>query len=203
MTAKFRYRMNKLEGVLSVADVNATLLSKSDLSQEDKDKATTGLRMNLLEARQRWETCWEDRSGWEQSILDQNLDAVYAEEELDLIDALFRNAQEDKYSRLEAMERLLKGIDKKAEHDPRLFKPGNITIPKFGGQQSQYFSFRSSFRTLYDNLKLSPLQRFWYLKQSVTAEAATVLAALPVEDSSYEEAWRCLDSRWGDRSPNR
>lgn len=75
-----------------------------------------------------------------------------------------------------------------------------IELIKFSGQYAQWIPFYDTFLSLiHENTALNNIQKFHYLKSSLTAEAAQVIASLGVSADNYETAWELLKKRFENR----
>ncbi|KAJ8955522.1 hypothetical protein NQ317_012653 [Molorchus minor] len=90
---------------------------------------------------------------------------------------------------------------------PRLrFKRGNIKsqltplqtyYQAFNGCYDRWLEFRDSFVALVDsNDSISEIQKFYYLRSSLEAEAAHLVASIEVSASNYAIAWGLLKDRF-------
>jgi len=72
-----------------------------------------------------------------------------------------------------------------------------LEIPAFSGNLQEWASFRDLFRTtIHANVSLSNVQKFAYLKSSLSGEAARLVQSMSVTDSSYDLAWSQLTTRY-------
>ena len=72
-----------------------------------------------------------------------------------------------------------------------------IDIPKFGGNYAEFLGFWDLFKTAVDeNSGYSNAQKLWYLKASLTGEAANLIKYINTEDSNYQIAKNILEKRY-------
>ncbi|XP_018338850.1 PREDICTED: uncharacterized protein LOC108746527 [Trachymyrmex septentrionalis] len=72
-----------------------------------------------------------------------------------------------------------------------------ITLPKFSGNYTDWVNFRDIFASLvHSSTSLSNVERFHYLKSSLTGDAALVLKNISITDANYASAWNTLNSRY-------
>ncbi|KYN11441.1 hypothetical protein ALC57_16410, partial [Trachymyrmex cornetzi] len=66
-------------------------------------------------------------------------------------------------------------------------------LPKFTGKIAEWESFRNMFESLVAcNVSLSKVQKFYYLKTSVTGEATVLINNLKISEANYDSAWQLL-----------
>ena len=74
-----------------------------------------------------------------------------------------------------------------------------IELPHFDGS-AEWESFRDLFTPLGHNiLRLSDLERQWYLKSCITGEASIALKGVQITNSTYHSAWRALVTRYDNK----
>ncbi|XP_055605188.1 uncharacterized protein LOC129753394 [Uranotaenia lowii] len=72
-----------------------------------------------------------------------------------------------------------------------------IRLPSFSGNLSEWVSFRDSFRTLiHNNEQLAPMEKFTYLKSSLSSEALKEILSIELSDANYSVAWEILTERY-------
>ncbi|KAJ8980329.1 hypothetical protein NQ317_008037, partial [Molorchus minor] len=72
-----------------------------------------------------------------------------------------------------------------------------IKLPTFNGCYDRWLEFRDSFVALVDsNDSISEIQKFYYLRSSLEAEAAHLVASIEVSASNYAIAWGLLKDRF-------
>ncbi|XP_018365041.1 PREDICTED: uncharacterized protein LOC108762507 [Trachymyrmex cornetzi] len=75
-----------------------------------------------------------------------------------------------------------------------------ISLPKFTGKIAEWESFRNMFESLVAcNVSLSKVQKFHYLKTSVTGEAAVLINSLKISEANYDSAWQLLIDEYDDK----
>ena len=73
----------------------------------------------------------------------------------------------------------------------------DIKIPVFSGNIENWLSFYDSFNSVIHNDKdLPTIQKFHYLKDSVTGDAANIIASLETTSENYTVAWELLKGRY-------
>ncbi|VDK40164.1 unnamed protein product [Cylicostephanus goldi] len=75
-----------------------------------------------------------------------------------------------------------------------------IPIPTFNGNISEFENFWTLFSANVHNQKLSNLQKFNYLLQTLRGEAREVIRRYPVTEENYELAIEVLQTKFGDKS---
>lgn len=72
-----------------------------------------------------------------------------------------------------------------------------ITLSKFNGDAKSWLEFKNIFINLiHDNLQLNEVQKFHYLKASLTGTATDVISSLNFNSESYAIAWNTLIARF-------
>ncbi|XP_043461792.1 uncharacterized protein LOC122506254 [Leptopilina heterotoma] len=72
----------------------------------------------------------------------------------------------------------------------------NLSLPKFSGNQLEWETFRDLFKAMVDQTNITDVQKFYYLKSSLTGKAAERIKNLPVNNANYNEAWSMLVRRF-------
>ncbi|XP_075163325.1 uncharacterized protein LOC142235960 [Haematobia irritans] len=81
--------------------------------------------------------------------------------------------------------------------DSRLPK---INLPKFSGEYVEWVPFRDMYCSLvHNNGSLNRVQKFYYLKGTLSGEAASLIKTIPVTEANYDSAWEVLESRYHNR----
>nr|CAI5835101.1 unnamed protein product [Callosobruchus analis] len=72
-----------------------------------------------------------------------------------------------------------------------------ISLPSFSGSYDTWLEFYDCFNALiHNNVSLSSIQKFYYLRSSLKGEAAQIMASLEASDSNYPVAWELLKERY-------
>ncbi|XP_075159013.1 uncharacterized protein LOC142232177 [Haematobia irritans] len=72
-----------------------------------------------------------------------------------------------------------------------------ISLPTFSGNYMEWVPFRDIFVSLvHSNESLSRIQKFYYLKGSLSGEASNLIRTISATDANYETAWSTLESRY-------
>ena len=75
-----------------------------------------------------------------------------------------------------------------------------VELPKFDGTVTEWMSFRDCFgNAVHQNSSLSKIDKFTYLKASLTGKAAETIAGLPLTSANYDSAWGLLEKQFGDK----
>ncbi|XP_038116938.1 uncharacterized protein LOC119769109 [Culex quinquefasciatus] len=73
-----------------------------------------------------------------------------------------------------------------------------IKLPSFGGNITEWITFRDSFKSLIHNSEnLSDFDKFTYLQSSLFGEALAEISTVRVSDTNYQVAWGVLENRYG------
>ena len=72
-----------------------------------------------------------------------------------------------------------------------------VNLPTFDGNYDHWITFRDMFTSLiHNNPSIGTVEKFYYLKTSLSGEAASVLDNLDISASSYELSWSLLSNRY-------
>ncbi|XP_043502762.1 uncharacterized protein LOC122524512 [Polistes fuscatus] len=75
-----------------------------------------------------------------------------------------------------------------------------ISLPKFEGLVSQWYSFHDTFISLVHNdPNIDNIKKFHYLKSCLTAESSNIIDSIPVTADNYESAWKSLVDRYNNK----
>ncbi|XP_055585290.1 uncharacterized protein LOC129738134 [Uranotaenia lowii] len=72
-----------------------------------------------------------------------------------------------------------------------------IRLPSFSGKLREWVSFRDSFQSLiHNNGQLAPMEKFSYLRSSLSGEALEEVLSIELSDVNYSVAWEILTERY-------
>lgn len=72
-----------------------------------------------------------------------------------------------------------------------------ITLPEFNGDYKEWLAFHDTFVALiHSNQDVPDIQKFHYLKSSVSGEAAQVIESFAISAANYQLAWQALEGRY-------
>ncbi|KAL0860883.1 hypothetical protein ABMA27_009420 [Loxostege sticticalis] len=75
-----------------------------------------------------------------------------------------------------------------------------IEIPSFSGNYNEWTSFYDLFKSLiHDNLELSDIQKYHYLKSNLKGEAELLLRQFPLTEANYAKAIELLQARYDNK----
>ncbi|XP_030757751.1 uncharacterized protein LOC115883521 [Sitophilus oryzae] len=81
-----------------------------------------------------------------------------------------------------------------------LVKLQSIKLPTFDGQYGNWLEFKDSFVALVDsNPTLNSIQKFYYLRSSLSAEVLEIIKSIEVSSSNYTVAWQFLADRFANK----
>ncbi|XP_055591566.1 uncharacterized protein LOC129743554 [Uranotaenia lowii] len=76
----------------------------------------------------------------------------------------------------------------------------DIQLPSFGGKLREWVTFRDMFVSLINNnSQLSPIDKFSYLRSSVTDEALQEISSIEMTAANFQVAWNALEKRYENR----
>ncbi|XP_075158099.1 uncharacterized protein LOC142231374 [Haematobia irritans] len=109
-----------------------------------------------------------------------------------LLDALPHNSTQSPFASTFAVPH--SRVDTTIGVDTRLPK---ISLPKFTGEYMEWISFRDIYFSLvHNNDSLTKIQKFYYLKGTLSGEAANLIKNISATDANYDSAWNILESRY-------
>ncbi|XP_062711815.1 uncharacterized protein LOC134289648 [Aedes albopictus] len=72
-----------------------------------------------------------------------------------------------------------------------------IKLPVFSGKVRDWITFRDSFRSLIDgNFQLTEMDKFSYLRSSLSGEALQEISSVEISAANYSVAWQALEARY-------
>lgn len=75
-----------------------------------------------------------------------------------------------------------------------------IKLPTFNGDSNKWLEFHDVYVSLiHDNVSLSNIIKFQYLKSSILGNAASVIESLELSDKNYEIAWKLVCDRFNNK----
>lgn len=78
-----------------------------------------------------------------------------------------------------------------------LVKLPAIQLPTFDGKYGSWLEFKDSFIALVDgNNTLNNIQKFYYLRSSLSKEVLEIIKSIEVSDANYSVAWQFLQDRF-------
>lgn len=81
--------------------------------------------------------------------------------------------------------------------NPEHIRLPSIPLPKFSGDYTDWTSYRDQFQSMiYNNERLTGVQKLHYLKSSLTGEAESLLRHVQITDANFLPAWKTLNERY-------
>jgi len=75
-----------------------------------------------------------------------------------------------------------------------------IQLPIFSGSYENWYTFHDSFEKLiHTNENLSAIEKFYYLRSSLSDKAAEVIKSFDITTDNYAEAWQLLNERFDNK----
>lgn len=75
-----------------------------------------------------------------------------------------------------------------------------IQLPMFSGIYEEWPAYKDLYISLvHDNMSLTNVQKLYYLKSSITGEAAALLKHIQITDLNYQQCWDALKQRYGNK----
>ncbi|XP_058828273.1 uncharacterized protein LOC131688138 [Topomyia yanbarensis] len=72
-----------------------------------------------------------------------------------------------------------------------------LKLPTFGGHLRDWITFRDTFKNLIsDNAQLTEIDKFTYLRTSLSGEALQEIGSIELSVANYSIAWKSLESRY-------
>lgn len=76
-----------------------------------------------------------------------------------------------------------------------------IEIPKFSGKFENWLDFHDSFDSLIvKNSALNEIQKFHYLKASISGNASKIISSMPISADNFRIAWELISERYSNKS---
>lgn len=70
-----------------------------------------------------------------------------------------------------------------------------LKLPTFSGRMSDWVTFRDTYKNLIHNdINLSDMDKFTYLRTSLTGDALQEIASIEISSVNYDIAWKALES---------
>lgn len=83
-----------------------------------------------------------------------------------------------------------------SRNNPHIRLP-KLNLPTFSGKYQEWTPFSQMFRTIItNNNKLSNIEKFQYLKSSLSGDAADAIESLELSDENFQIAWDILENRY-------
>ncbi|XP_066589589.1 uncharacterized protein [Prorops nasuta] len=84
-------------------------------------------------------------------------------------------------------------------HTPNVKLP-TIELPKFNGELSEWLGFRDTYQSLiHNNQYINDIQKFHYLKASLSANVCESIKSLEFSELNYQCAWNTLCNRYNSK----
>jgi len=72
-----------------------------------------------------------------------------------------------------------------------------LDLPSFSGKYDEWFPFSDIFNSvIHSNASLSNVQKFQYLRASLTGDAKNIVNSLEISNTNYDVAWTLLKERY-------
>jgi len=86
-----------------------------------------------------------------------------------------------------------------SDTDKNFIRLPKLSLPVFDGNILKWQEFVESFKAAVDNPHLSSVQKFQYLKSSLSGEAASLLEGMPLTGENFQIALNLLEERYGSK----
>lgn len=84
---------------------------------------------------------------------------------------------------------------------PTQVKFNKINLPKFSGEPTEWDTFRELFESMiHDNAALPKIQKFHYLRKSLSGEALSLIDTKRITERNYDSASQYQKTRYNDES---
>ncbi|XP_029169288.1 uncharacterized protein LOC114939210 [Nylanderia fulva] len=75
-----------------------------------------------------------------------------------------------------------------------------LNLPSFSGKYEEWFPFHDTFiSVIHNNKTLSDIQKFQYLRASLTGTALDIVKTLEISNNNYDLAWNILKERYNNK----
>lgn len=84
-----------------------------------------------------------------------------------------------------------------SQQGPSVLKLLDVKLPTFDGSYDHWLEFKNSYQTMiHKRSDLDSIQKFHYLRSSLTGSALQVISALEFTAANYSHAWELLENRF-------
>ncbi|XP_060552386.1 uncharacterized protein LOC132713726 [Ruditapes philippinarum] len=119
--------------------------------------------------------------------------------QLKLQQEFFENQQRRNEEQMEIQQRFFEEQHALKDKSTNTVKLPKLDMISFSGNRLQWTEFWDSFRSaIHENDKLSPIDKFNYLKGKLVGEARSAIAGLTLSNENYDIAIHILRERFGD-----
>lgn len=160
-----------------------------------------------------WHDLWQQfRSNEEKIALiktEDDLDKTYfSEDHYSIQEALYYEFKGELIDYVEKFEKLEKAHDpttspnSTAQSDTRETHSTHtnlprISLPKFSGDYNEWIAYRDLYLSvIHQNTNLENVQKFHYLKTTLSGEAANIIKHISITNANYADAWKALTARF-------
>lgn len=135
-----------------------------------------------------------------QDKIEQLIDEVELDKQVE-----YREAFEDQYFSIMAIAKCLTDVAKVSGKCDNLqsmpnkssIKLPQIILPSFDGSYDHWLEYKNSYLSMiHKRTDLDSIQKFHYLKSSLTGSALQIISALEFTAANYTHAWELLENRY-------
>lgn len=197
------------EAVIAQAEADegriAVLLARAERATDRYERAKTSAEAEAARSDLQgpgkgiagiWEELANYQQKWKEALADQPLTIEERQRKDNRCYHFFYQLNEEYTARVKAVALAIKTYDERTQPSKAL-KLEPPKIEKFEGDITKYFAFKAAFESLQRRTDLDDWQKFCRLKNNLGGEPLRSISPLPEEASSYKEAWRILDGRFG------
>lgn len=190
-------RQQQLFGVISRAMDNLKKLGSAKINRGSVQSRIEALKSN-------WDKFQDNHESLFQSITSEHRKLSYFKDELYAkCEEAFLEAHGDMLNTMESLEHNSNPNSSTAEISLnssaalRSWRLPRIEVPKFSGDYAQWSQFRDLFVSMImENTDISTVEKFHYLKMSVSGEPAQHLKNISITSDNFSRAWNSLVARY-------
>lgn len=94
----------------------------------------------------------------------------------------------------------VRGMTEQRTVEEQQIKLPVLKIPEFTGEYDQWLTFKDLFKAMFhDNRKLTNVQKFQYLKNSLQGEALQIIGEFEISAENYGPAWELLSNTYDNK----
>jgi len=204
---EIKIKMSESQELLLLRQENTFSLIKfaltrfKDLKQEEYSKSQAQTRLSILEGN--WNKFKNDHDKLTRTRLSEELKNhtyfttnMYADCEETYINA--KSAMLTSLEELRCKESMDSSmLNQTMGHSSHLRSLPKITLPKFSGNYHEWRPFHDLFTSMINSSsELSSVEKFYYLRSSLSGEALQCISNLPVSSENFTPAWNLLCAQY-------
>lgn len=190
------------EQALAVEDMNRILINYKKTA---KVKVTPTM---LTSRRNNLQKLWEEYQTTHRALLrlvaaaERKANPYFHEDRYSAAQEIYQDVADQLDAAFDAIKHQGKSVrlgdfDMTSGNDDSDLPLARIKVPSFSGELIEWEKFRALFTSVIgDRATLTDAQKLYYLKSSVTGDAALILNRVPYSDTSFQAAWKLLTDEY-------